>query len=587
MVALEFTYFSSGVDYKKFRMTIEDAGIGMTKADLVKNLGTVGYSGTLAFMKQMDPASGIHLKGRSGIGFYSVFHVASRVQVITKHDDDEQYLWVSSGGCSFGIRPNNDEPLVRGTKIILDIYPQFAYYLKPLEMKDSIIKYCGYTHYPIKLVANTEVIATIKDLNITREATIPREYDISRNEPLWNRDPRSVSTQEYYAFYAKLTHESRALVYKHFSSEGPPSFRGLLYIPAEAPHSYFSRLLPPTDIALYAKQVLIMLRCSLVVPDYLNFLVGVVDCDDICLSTTPRGLRRSSIFPLIYDQVTQKSMELLEDLSQRADVYTTFYTNFSRSLKLGVIKDPKNRGRLVNLLRFYSSKSNHKLTSLKDYVSRMKADQECIYYSIGCSIEGVSESPLIEGLLKRDIEVVYMIDAIDDYLMEVLHDYNGVAIMRVANVDLQVPRSNSEKKRLNRIAADFKSTCEKMESILGERVESVEVTDMLTASPCCIVTSADGWMVDMQRINESQPLPNRRKLAVNTGKKYLRINPTNPIIIRLKELLQKEEAASTTTTIADILTMLYNMALVRSGIALEAPKNYNSVLYKLIREVLE
>lgn len=559
----------------------------MTKNELVKNLGTIAHSGTETLMEALKDGADVNLIGRFGLGFYTAYLVAHRVQVISKSDDDAQYMWESSGGSSFTIRPCSEEsPLGRGTKVILYIKEDQSDYLKPYVIKDIVRKHSEFTAYPIKLTPGREFIWSVIDYKEWDDNEgIPTEVILNKTKPLWLLSPEAITCEEYEEFYMWLSSDFLGhLAVMHFSVEEEPVFRALLFIPRHPPLDYFVQNSRLRNIKLYSQRVLVTDRCKNLIPEYLNFIFGVVDAENLPLNITRESVQQDNVLRVIRENLVKKSIELVEGLAKDPELYKTFYEQFSKSIKLGVYEDSANRNRLANLLRYHSSKCRDQLTDLKDYVSRMKESQEGIFYIIGESLESITDSPLIEELKKRDIEVLFMTDAIDEFVVNGLTEYLGKRLMCASGLNLTLLK-DKEKKTFEQIMVKFEPICKMMKEVLGNKVEGVIVSSRLVSSPCCIVTSTSGWSANMQRIQRAQTLEDPNVALNNPVEKYLEINPTDSIILRLTEIIST--GSKPIKACADVVNMLYNTALLNSGFTLERPKSHANVIHRLIRKCLQ
>ena len=599
-------------------LTIEDSGIGMSKEDLVSSLGTIARSGTAKFMEMLKSQSdGENLIGKFGVGFYSAFLVADKITVYSKaaSGDDKTWIWESEiNASSYTIR-ESDEALARGTKIVLHLKEGCEEFATGEKLSSLVKTYSEFISFPIdvwakatkeKVVEDKESTAALKEAwekkKIAAEAkgeefSEPEPKPVTKKEfeqveewttanndkPIWVRSPKDVEEESYNEFFKSTFKEFLdPLAHSHFAVEGDIEFRSLLFVPGMAPFEQQDMMAKSRAIKLFVRRVFISDEFDeSLLPRYLTFVRGVVDSSDLPLNVSREILQESRVVRVIRKRLIRKTFDMLREIAERDnDDYDTFWDNFGRNLKLGVIEDADNRKDLAELLRFTTSKSGDEgaLRSLDEYVNDMPEGQNSIYFVAADNKDAAEASPFLEKLKQKGFEVLYLLDPIDEVAMANLATFKEKPLVDASKEALDLGEEDeTDKTAREALAEEYKDLTEWMKASLGEQVEKVEVSNRLTDTPCVLVTSKYGWSANMERIMKAQAMGDNRAQDYMKGKKTMEINPSSPVIAQLKKL--KESGA---TEAADTCQLLFDTALLTSGFSIEKPSVFASRVFKLM-----
>merc|ERR1711939_574988 len=620
-------------DKAKDTLTLADTGIGMTKQDLINNLGTIAKSGTSSFLEKLKEGGDINLIGQFGVGFYSVYLVADKVTVRTKHNDDKQYIWESTADSSFTIKEDPAGPtLGRGTELTLHLKDDCKEFTEPDKIKDLVKKYSEFISFPIYLretktvekevpVEEEEKKEEKKDEKKDEKKEDKKEDDkldikdgdeakkktkkvseevvewnqVNSEKAIWTRSPRDVEDDDYNRFYKTISKDSEGPLTKmHFAAEGEIEFRSILFVPPKAPYDLMEGKAKSQAIKLYVRRVFITDEFEDMMPRWLSFIKGVVDSEDLPLNVSREMLQTSKVLRVIKKKLVTKALEMIRKMAEKKkkkedkdeakegeekkakdpaeeaednENYLKFWKEFNKAIKLGLYEDSSNRTKLAKLLRFQTSKPGDNWTSLEKYIS-------------GESKEAVEKSPFLERLRKKNLEVLYYVDPIDEYAMPQLTEFKGFQFMGANKENLKLDDDDQEEKKVKKLTEMHKKLTDWMKETLGTKIEKAVISNRLLETPAIIVSSQFGWSTNMERIMKAQTMGNNDRSQQMMSQKTLEINPAHPIIRELKSRVENDHKDQEAK---DIAHTLFDVALVGTGLTPADPADFAARVQVLMR----
>ncbi|GJD06396.1 Heat shock protein 90-5, chloroplastic [Galdieria sulphuraria] len=588
-------------DKDKKTLTITDTGVGMTEQELISNLGKIAESGTSKFVEALGQGKAdVSLIGKFGVGFYSAFLVAERVEVTTRSLQSEKtYRWESHSAKNYTVSEASEPLESCGTQIVLHLRDDSEEFLEPFRLEQLLKKYSEYISFPIYLWKSRTEFEQAEETS--EESTEQQQTDseqkpekrrvpktvwdwelVNKNKPIWMRKPSEVSKEDYEEFYKSIAHAyEEPLTYSHFSAEGEVEFRSVIFIPKSLPFELSQDMFSDQSksIRLYVRRVFISDSFTDLFPRWLTFIRGVVDSEDLPLNVSREILQQSRVARIIRKKLVRKSVDMFDELSKRDnDDYETFWTHFGKYIKVGIIEEDERsiRDELIGLCRFFSSKSGDKMTSLDAYVSRMKPSQRQIFYVTAESIAAARSLPIIEKLKSLDYEVLFLSEPVDEFMVNNIPSFKGK----------REKEENGEKKQVEEdyrlinveTSKELEPLTKWMSELLGKRVSRVVSSSLLTDSPCAVVQSKMGVSPTMQRFLRVQKGDSDRMSAFMEAP-VLELNPKHSVIRSLLDQVKQNPESSNTR---DLGMLLYETALLTCGYSIEEPSSFAKRVSKMM-----
>ena len=560
------------VDKENRKITITDNGIGMTRDDLENNLGTIAKSGSLDFKSNNELGEDVDLIGQFGVGFYSAFMVAKEVTVRSKaYGADKAYEWKSEGVEGYTIDECDRDKV--GTEIILSVKDdteeeKYSEYLEQYRLQSIIKKYSDYIRFPVKM--DVEHSRKKEGTEDEYETFIERET-INSMVPIWKKNKNELKDEDYNSFYKeKFFDYTDPIRHVHVKTEGTATYNALLYIPAKAPYDYYTREFEK-GLQLYANGVLIMDKCADLLPDHFSFVKGLVDSEDLSLNISREMLQHDRQLKLIAKSIEKTiKNELSKMLKNEREKYEEFYKAFGLQLKAGVYSSyGMNKDTLCDLLMFYSS-NDEKLTTLEEYVSRMREDQKFIYYATGESIQRIKSLPQTEMVLDKGYEILYLTEGVDEFAIKMLNTYKEKQFKSISAGDLDI-ETPEEKEEIKAKAEESKEMFAFMKETLGDKIKEVRLSQRLKSHPCCLTSDGD-LSLEMEKVLNAMPTDNKVK-----AEKVLEINPDHDIFGKLKELYNDDK-----DKLKKYTQLLYTQSLLIEGMSIEDPVGFSNMICDLM-----
>ena len=610
-------------DKENKELHIIDTGVGMNKEELIKNIGTIANSGTKAFMEKVKDSN---LIGQFGVGFYSAFLVAKEVSIITKKTDFGYLKWTSDAGGQYVIEElaedklkehiHPDYNISQGTIIKCLLTDEAVDKYTDINRLKSIVKeHSQYINYPIKIFIKREETKEVEDEeasleedvivtdgtsnvdssnidNVTIEdveekpkkmkkitETIKEFQLVNEHKPIWTRSSNDLKEEDYYGFYKSLTNDNeKPYTYKHISGEGQIEYKGILYLPKKIRNNVFERGVKQNNIKLYVRKVFVSDNSAVLCPEWLHFISGVVDTDDLPLNVSREILQENKVIKVIKKAVVKKSIDMLKSAMNDMDNYLKIYKTYQKNIKLGVYEESGDRERVSDLLMFYSANSPDKMITFDDYITSMNENQKHIYYIAGDNMDILKTSPFLDRFKKNGLDVLFMTDPVDEYMCQRLMQYKECTLTCITKGDIELPNTtDADKELIKKQKEEYKSLCDYIKRLYTTFSE-VKITNKVSELPCIVSSPENGFSANMEKIIKSQTLGQTDSANAMLNKRVLEINPLHPIIKKIKNINDTEEYNS----LRDLLDLVINSALLYSGYQIIKPVDFSKKVLNVV-----
>ena len=610
-------------DKENKELHIIDTGVGINKEELIKNIGTIANSGTKAFMEKVKDSN---LIGQFGVGFYSAFLVAKEVSIITKKTDSGYFKWTSDAGGQYVIEElaedklkehiHPDYNISQGTIIKCLLTDEAVDKYTDINRLKSIVKeHSQYINYPIKIFIKREETKEVEDEEASLEEDVTvtdgtsnvdssniddvtiedveekpkkmkkitetvKEFQlVNEHKPIWTRSSNDLKEEDYYGFYKSLTNDNeKPYTYKHISGEGQIEYKGILYLPKKIRNNVFERGVKQNNIKLYVRKVFVSDNSAVLCPEWLHFISGVVDTDDLPLNVSREILQENKVIKVIKKAVVKKSIDMLKSAMNDMDNYLKIYKTYQKNIKLGVYEESGDRERVSDLLMFYSANSPDKMITFDDYITSMNENQKHIYYIAGDNMDILKTSPFLDRFKKNGLDVLFMTDPVDEYMCQRLMQYKECTLTCITKGDIELPNTtDADKELIKKQKEEYKSLCDYIKRLYTTFSE-VKITNKVSELPCIVSSPENGFSANMEKIIKSQTLGQTDSANAMLNKRVLEINPLHPIIKKIKNINDTEEYNS----LRDLLDLVINSALLYSGYQIIKPVDFSKKVLNVV-----